>query len=307
MIARCFQNKTYCLSRKIPLLNCLTKRAKHQSISKHDQVSIDCSQTNKDGDNDATNYFGFKPVSDKEKFEKVYNVFHNVAGKYDLMNDVMSFGIHRYWRNELIKKLDPIPGTRLLDVAGGTGDVAFEFLRYTNENNDNESSVIVCDVNENMLKIGQKRAQKFGFHHDRCQWVIGDAMNLPFDTESFDAYTISFGIRNVVDVNRAVQEAFRVLKPGGIFLCLEFSSQVNNPILKSVYDWYSFQIIPVMGEILLNDWHSYQYLVESIRKFPDQQTFKSMIETNGFTLVDYENYLSGVTSIHYGFKPLFIE
>ncbi|OTF79925.1 ubiE/COQ5 methyltransferase GTP-binding protein-like protein [Euroglyphus maynei] len=214
------------------------------------------------------------------------------------------FGIHHYWRNELIKKLDPIPGTRLLDVAGGTGDVAFEFLRYTNERNDHESSVIVCDFNENMLKIGEKRAQKFGFHSDRCQWIIGDAMNLPFDSESFDAYTISFGIRNVVNVNRAVQEAFRVLKPGGIFLCLEFSSQVNNPIVKSVYDWYSFEIIPVMGEILLNDWQSYQYLVESIRKFPDQETFKSMIETNGFTLVDYENFLSGVTSIHYGFKPL---
>lgn len=148
------------------------------------------------------------------------------------MNDAMSFGIHHYWRNELIKKLDPIPGTRLLDVAGGTGDVAFEFLRYTNERNDRESSVIVCDFSENMLKIGQQRAIKFGFHPDRCQWMIGDAMNLPFDSDSFDAYTISFGIRNVVNVDRAIQEAFRVLKPGGMFLCLEFSSQVNNPLLK---------------------------------------------------------------------------
>lgn len=183
-------------------------------------------------DKGATNFFGFRPVTDEEKFENVYNVFHKVAKKYDLMNDLMSLGIHRYWKKEFIKKIYPYSGTKLIDVAGGTGDIAFEFLNYTAEKNDYQSSVVVCDVNRNMLKYGKKRARNLGIDSKRCNWVEGDAMKLPFDNNTFDCYTISFGIRNVVNINQALKEAHRIIKPGGMFLCLEFSSQVNNPILK---------------------------------------------------------------------------
>lgn len=173
----------------------------------------------------------------------VHHVFSSVANKYDLMNDVMSFGVHRYWKREFIRThLNPYPGTKLLDVAGGTGDVAFEFLTYSLEQekelssrNDSPSSVIVCDINESMINVGQQRAaaRGFGTHQigDRLQWVVGDAMKLPFDDDQFDAYTIAFGIRNVVNIERALEEAKRVLKPGGVFACLEFS-HVNNVLLK---------------------------------------------------------------------------
>lgn len=147
------------------------------------------------------------------------------------MNDVMSMGIHRYWKKCFIEKLDPYPGTKLLDVAGGTGDIAFEFLRYTAERGDTESSVIVCDINENMMKIGQKRTVEQKIDTSRLNWVLGDALQLPFEDNSFDAYTIAFGIRNVVHVDQAVREALRVLKPGGVFLCLEFS-RVENPLFR---------------------------------------------------------------------------
>lgn len=198
-----------------------------------------------------TNHFGFKQVSDEEKFEKgnclrskylyffkrlitfclVQQVFSNVASKYDLMNDVMSLGIHRYWKKNFIELLDPYPGTRLLDVAGGTGDIAFEFLRYTSSRGDNESSVVVCDINQDMIKYGQKRAQEQGVDTSKLEWVHGNALELPFEDNSFDAFTIAFGIRNVVHVDKAVAEAFRVVKPGGIFQCLEFS-QVNNVLFR---------------------------------------------------------------------------
>uniref|UniRef100_A0A8D2B1I6 2-methoxy-6-polyprenyl-1,4-benzoquinol methylase, mitochondrial n=1 Tax=Sciurus vulgaris TaxID=55149 RepID=A0A8D2B1I6_SCIVU len=200
-------------------------------------------------------HFGFETVSEEEKGGKVYQVFESVAKKYDVMNDMMSLGIHRVWKDLLLRKMHPLPGTQLLDVAGGTG----------------------------------------------LAWVLGDAEELPFDDDKFDVYTIAFGIRNVTHIDRALQEAHRVLKPGGRFLCLEFS-QVNNPLISRLYDLYSFQVIPVLGEVVAGDWKSYQYLVESIRKFPSQEAFKEMIEDAGFQKVTYESLTSGIVAIHSGFK-----
>uniref|UniRef100_A0A8C7B2M5 2-methoxy-6-polyprenyl-1,4-benzoquinol methylase, mitochondrial n=1 Tax=Neovison vison TaxID=452646 RepID=A0A8C7B2M5_NEOVI len=200
-------------------------------------------------------HFGFETVSEEEKGDKVYHVFESVAKKYDVMNDMMSLGIHRIWKDMLVWKMHPFPGTQLLDVAGGTG----------------------------------------------LAWVLGDAEELPFDDDKFDVYTIAFGIRNVTHINQALQEAHRVLKPGGRFLCLEFS-QVNNPLVSRLYDLYSFQVIPVLGEVIAGDWKSYQYLVESIRQFPSQEEFKEMIQDAGFEKVTYESLTSGIVAIHSGFK-----
>ncbi|XP_007525337.1 2-methoxy-6-polyprenyl-1,4-benzoquinol methylase, mitochondrial isoform X2 [Erinaceus europaeus] len=200
-------------------------------------------------------HFGFETVSEEEKGGKVYQVFESVAKKYDVMNDMMSLGIHRIWKDLLLWKMHPFPGTQLLDVAGGTG----------------------------------------------IAWVLGDAEELPFDDDKFDIYTIAFGIRNVTHIDQALQEAYRVLKPGGRFLCLEFS-RVNNPLISRLYDLYSFQVIPVLGEVIAGDWKSYQYLVESIRQFPPQEEFKEIIEDAGFQKVTYESLTSGIVAIHSGFK-----
>ncbi|XP_013800321.2 2-methoxy-6-polyprenyl-1,4-benzoquinol methylase, mitochondrial [Apteryx mantelli] len=275
-------------------------------------------------------HFGFQTVSEEEKGEKVYQVFENVAKKYDLMNDSMSLGIHRLWKDILMHKMNPSPGTLLLDVAGGTGDIAFRFINYVRSIRERQlqrklkhhqnlswqeiadsyqeeavkplgdSQVVVCDINKEMLKVGRQKAQHLGYS-EGLSWVVGNAEELPFDDNKFDVYTIAFGIRNVTHIDLALQEAYRVLKPGGRFLCLEFS-QVNNPLLSRLYDLYSFQIIPVLGEIIAGDWKSYQYLVESIRRFPPQEEFKAMIEDAGFLKVDYQNLTSGIVAIHSGFK-----
>lgn len=251
-------------------------------------------------------HFGFETVTEQEKASKVHEVFSKVASKYDLMNDVMSAGIHRIWKDHFISRLDPEPGVHLLDVAGGTGDISFRFLDFIKKRNKGslgDSHVTVCDINGNMLKEGERRAKNLGYDDPNLMtWVEGDAMNLPFESNTFDAYTIAFGIRNVVNIPLAVKEAYRVLKPGGVFHCLEFS-KVTNPLLEKVYDLYSFNLIPVYGEIFAGDWKSYQYLVESIRKFPDQQDFKETIENQGFILVDYENLFQGISCIHSGYKP----
>ncbi|CAO2629211.1 2-methoxy-6-polyprenyl-1,4-benzoquinol methylase, mitochondrial [Lemmus lemmus] len=214
----------------------------------------------------AETHFGFETVSEEEKGGKVYQVFESVAKKYDVMNDMMSLGIHRAWKDLLIRKMHPLPGTQLLDVAGGTGDIAFRFLRYVQAQHQST----VCDINREMLKVGKQKAVDQG-HTAGLAWVLGDAEELPFDDDKFDVYTIAFGIRNVTHIDRALQEAHRVLKPGGRFLCLEFS-QVNDPLISRLYDLYSFQVIPVIGEVIAGDWKSYQYLVESIRKFPNQSS-----------------------------------
>ncbi|MGH0146168.1 UNVERIFIED_CONTAM: hypothetical protein FKN15_011571 [Acipenser sinensis] len=275
-------------------------------------------------------HFGFETVSEDEKTEKVYKVFENVAQKYDVMNDAMSLGIHRLWKDALLHLMSPTPGTLLLDVAGGTGDISFRFLDYIRSRQDREArrdtlsrqsaswqeiteayqpgqsdtqggvQAVVCDINKEMLKVGRQRAADRGYGTG-LSWVVGNAEELPFDNDKFDFYTIAFGIRNVTHIDQALQEAHRVLKPGGRFLCLEFS-RVSNPLLSRVYDAYSFQLIPVLGEVIAGDWKSYQYLVESIRRFPDQEEFKAMIEDAGFFKVQFHNLTGGVVAIHSGFK-----
>lgn len=248
-------------------------------------------------------HFGYQSVGEDVKKEKVLGVFHAVADTYDVMNDAMSLGVHRLWKDYFMQKLDPGPNTKLLDVAGGTGDIAFRFLEKVGKGalqEENGASVVVCDINKSMLQVGESRALSLG-HTSGISWVEGDAQKLPFPDQSFDCYTIAFGIRNVVRVEEALAEAYRVLKPGGRLMVLEFS-KVTTPGLDGLYDFYSFQIIPPLGKIVAGDWESYQYLVESIRQFPDQQTFASMIKEAGFSFVDYEDLTFGVAAVHSGFK-----
>lgn len=247
---------------------------------------------------DRYTHFGFQEVPEEEKAEKVHQVFANVAKSYDTMNDAMSFGLHRFWKDEFVKVLNPIGNISLLDVAGGTGDIAFKFLNYKGQ--DQHRRVTVCDVNEEMIEVGKARADELKLS-DRISWVCGDAENLPFPDGTFSAYTIAFGIRNCTHIEQVLEEAYRVLKPGGRFLCLEFS-RVDNNALRKIYDTYSFQVIPVLGEVIAGDWESYQYLVESIRKFPDQKTFANAITLAGFKSVTYKNLTFGTVAIHSGFK-----
>ena len=242
-----------------------------------------------------TTHFGFKDVPEGDKAGMVHGVFTRVANKYDIMNDVMSAGIHRLWKDAMMDWLAPRPGQRLLDVAGGTGDIAFRFLKRAPQ-----ATATVLDMTEGMLAEGQKRAEAENMA-DRLDWVVGDAMALPFEANTFDIYTISFGIRNVTRIEDALSEAYRVLKPGGRIMVLEFS-QLPNPGLQSAYDKYSFNVIPVMGQIVAGDRESYQYLVESIRKFPDQQAFAAMIRQAGFEQVKFRNLTMGVAALHSGWK-----
>ncbi|MBA4492313.1 bifunctional demethylmenaquinone methyltransferase/2-methoxy-6-polyprenyl-1,4-benzoquinol methylase UbiE [Paracoccus sp. S1E-3] len=240
-------------------------------------------------------HFGFQTVAEDEKAGLVHGVFSRVASRYDVMNDVMSVGIHRIWKNAMMDWLAPRDGQHLLDVAGGTGDIAFRFLDRAPQ-----AQVTVCDMTESMLVEGRKRAEADRLA-DRLGWVTGDAMALPFRDNSFDRYTISFGIRNVTRIPDALAEAFRVLRPGGRLMVLEFS-QLPVPAMQWAYDRYSFNVIPVMGQLIANDRDSYQYLVESIRKFPDQETFAAMIREAGFERVQYRNLSMGIAALHSGWK-----
>lgn len=242
-----------------------------------------------------TTHFGFKTVPEAEKAGMVHGVFTNVASKYDIMNDLMSGGMHRLWKDAMLDWLAPRPGQRLLDVAGGTGDVAFRFLTRAPG-----SSAVVLDMTESMLISGRQRAEADSMAA-RLDWVVGDAMALPFADNSFDVYTISFGIRNVTRIPDALKEAYRVLKPGGRLLVLEFS-QIPNDLAQWVYDKYSFNVIPALGQMVAGDRDSYQYLVESIRKFPDQETFAGMIRVAGFDQVKYRNLTMGIAALHSGWK-----
>jgi len=239
---------------------------------------------------EGTTHFGFKTVREDEKVELVRGVFDSVASKYDLMNDMMSLGIHRAWKNRLMSRLRPHAGQKLLDVGGGTGDIAFKYLEHGGDD------VTVFDINAEMLAVGRDRAIDKGVLNG-IQWMQGNAEELPFADATFDAYTIAFCIRNVTHIDLALKEARRVLKPGGHFLCLEFSKVVQ-PGLSQIYDTYSFSILPKLGELIANDRDSYQYLAESIRRFPAQETFKTMIEDAGLDQVNYENLTGGVACIH---------
>lgn len=242
-----------------------------------------------------TTHFGFQEVAEDQKAGMVHGVFSNVASKYDVMNDVMSGGVHRIWKDAMMDWLAPRDGQRLLDVAGGTGDIAFRFLKRAPA-----AEAVVLDLTEPMLIEGRKRAEA-GKLADSLDWVVGDAMALPFEDNAFDVYTISFGIRNVTRIGDALSEAYRVLRPGGRLMVLEFS-QLPNAAMQKAYDLYSFNVIPRMGKLIANDRDSYQYLVESIRKFPDQDTFAAMIRDAGFDLVKYRNMTLGVAALHSGWK-----
>jgi demethylmenaquinone methyltransferase / 2-methoxy-6-polyprenyl-1,4-benzoquinol methylase len=242
-----------------------------------------------------TTHFGFKTVDEEKKAGMVHGVFTNVASKYDIMNDVMSVGIHRLWKDAMMDWLAPRPGQKLLDVAGGTGDVSFRFLTRAPG-----ATATVLDMTESMLIEGRKRAEA-GAMAQSLDWVVGDAMALPFEANTFDVYTISFGIRNVTRVQDALKEAFRVLRPGGRIMVLEFS-QIPNDMMQKAYDLYSFNVIPKMGKLIAGDADSYQYLVESIRKFPDQDTFAGMIRSAGFENVSYRNLSLGIAALHSGWK-----
>ena len=224
---------------------------------------------------DKETHFGFETINENEKAGRVQGVFNSVASKYDVMNDVMSLGVHRIWKDMMMDWLAPQAGQKLLDVAGGTGDIAFRFLERSGFGH-----ATVLDLTSSMLAEGRSRAEAKQMINE-IDWVVGDAMNLPFEDNVFDVYTISFGIRNVTRPQEALKEAYRVLKPGGRIMVLEFS-QIPVPLGQWFYDRYSFNLIPKMGELIANDRSSYQYLVESIRKFPDQETFLGMVEATGF-------------------------
>jgi demethylmenaquinone methyltransferase/2-methoxy-6-polyprenyl-1,4-benzoquinol methylase len=246
-------------------------------------------------DADKTTHFGFETVPEHEKAGRVQGVFNSVANKYDIMNDVMSMGIHRVWKEAMMDWLAPRPGQKLLDVAGGTGDVSFKFLGRAGHGH-----ATVLDLTEPMLVEGRKRAEADSLTGS-LDWVVGDAMALPFPDNTFDVYTISFGIRNVTRPQEALNEAYRVLRPGGRLMVLEFS-QLPNPAMQKAYDLYSFNVIPRMGQAIAGDRDSYQYLVESIRNFPDQETFLSMVRTAGFGQAKYRNLSMGIAALHSGWK-----
>lgn len=244
---------------------------------------------------DDTTHFGFETVREGEKAGRVQGVFSSVASKYDIMNDVMSVGIHRVWKDAMMDWLAPRAGQKLLDVAGGTGDISFRFLKRAGSGH-----ATVLDLTEPMLVEGRKRAEAEQ-RSDSLDWVVGDAMALPFEDNTFDVYTISFGIRNVTRPQEALNEAYRVLRPGGRLMVLEFS-QLPNPMMQKAYDLYSFNVIPQMGQLVAGDRDSYQYLVESIRNFPDQETFLGMVKAAGFDNAKYRNMTMGVAALHSGWK-----
>lgn len=242
-----------------------------------------------------TTHFGFKTVDEAEKAGMVEGLFSSVASKYDIMNDAMSMGIHRIWKDAMMDWLAPRGAQKLLDVAGGTGDIAFRFLKRAPQ-----AHATVFDMTQGMLDAGRTRAEAEDMATS-LDWVCGDAMALPFEDNTFDVYTISFGIRNVTRPQVALEEAYRVLRPGGRLMVLEFS-QIPNPAMQWAYDQYSFNVIPKMGQVIANDADSYRYLVESIRKFPDQDTFLQMIQTAGFENAKYRNMTMGIAALHSGWK-----
>jgi len=243
-------------------------------------------------------WFGYESVPNSdEKQRRVNEVFSAVASNYDVMNDVMSFGVHRYWKDEFVRQCNVLPGMKVLDMAGGTGDIAFRIHQQCPE-----AEIIVGDISQEMLDVGMKKTQSsLPYSSNQITWKVADGQNLPFGDNQFDLYTVSFGIRNYGDLEKGLTEAYRVLKPGGRFMCLEFSD-VDNEILKQFYDRYSLDLIPVFGALIASDWDSYKYLVESIRKFPNKIEFENMIRDAGFKLTKCDTFINGVAAIHSGYK-----
>ncbi|MBO6717723.1 MAG: bifunctional demethylmenaquinone methyltransferase/2-methoxy-6-polyprenyl-1,4-benzoquinol methylase UbiE [Rhizobiaceae bacterium] len=242
--------------------------------------------------------YGFRTVGESDKQGMVDSVFHRVAQRYDIMNDLMSGGLHRLWKDAMVSWLNPPPrpGWKLLDVAGGTGDIAFRTVDASRGN----AHATVLDINGSMLAVGRERAEKRGLGAS-TEFVEANAEELPFPDASFDAYTIAFGIRNVPHIDKALAEAFRVLKTGGRFLCLEFS-EVDFPPLEKLYEAWSFNAIPRIGKMVTGDGEPYRYLVESIRRFPNQPNFAAMIGAAGFERVTWRDYSGGIAACHSGWK-----
>lgn len=244
-----------------------------------------------------TTHFGYKTVNVEEKAGKVADVFHSVASNYDLMNDLMSAGVHRLWKRMTIEMSGVRPGNKVLDIAGGTGDLAAKFSRIV----DKDGYVVLADINDSMLKVGRDRLMDLGVV-DNVKFSQSDAQHLPFPDNTFDIITIAFGLRNVTDKELALKSMLRVLKPGGRLLVLEFSKP-GNPVLSKIYDTYSFSILPKLGKLFADDAESYQYLAESIRMHPDQQTLMGMMDEVGFANTDFHNMTGGVVALHRGVKP----
>ncbi|AZZ99854.1 bifunctional demethylmenaquinone methyltransferase/2-methoxy-6-polyprenyl-1,4-benzoquinol methylase UbiE [Pseudoalteromonas sp. R3] len=243
-----------------------------------------------------TTHFGYKTVATQEKASMVADVFHSVAAKYDVMNDLMSFGIHRLWKRQTIACSGVRQGHRVLDLAGGTGDLTAKFSELVGES----GQVILGDINDSMLRVGRDKLRDLG-RVGNIEYVQMNAEALPFPDNSLDVITIAFGLRNVTDKDKALRSMYRVLKPGGRLLVLEFS-KTDNEALSKLYDFYSFNILPTMGKLVANDSESYRYLAESIRMHPDQETLKSMMEEAGFEQASYQNLTGGIVALHRGFK-----
>lgn len=241
-------------------------------------------------------HFGYKTVEADKKADLVAGVFHSVAAKYDIMNDVMSFGIHRFWKRYTIEMSGARPGMKVLDLAGGTGDLTAKFSHLVGD----KGEVVLADINDSMLKVGRTKLRDRGIVNN-VSYVQANAEALPFPDNHFDIITIAFGLRNVTDKDAALRSMNRVLKPGGKLLVLEFS-RPQHDIMRKVYDLYSFKILPKMGELITKDADSYEYLAESIRMHPDQDTLKQMMVDAGFEQVDYTNMTDGIVALHRGYK-----
>jgi demethylmenaquinone methyltransferase/2-methoxy-6-polyprenyl-1,4-benzoquinol methylase len=251
----------------------------------------------KASDSEPTTHFGYKTVAESQKAEKVAEVFHSVAAKYDLMNDLLSGGMHRLWKRFAIELSGVRTGNKVLDIAGGTGDLTRKFAQLVGPT----GHVVLADINDSMLKVGRDRLLDLGVAGN-VEFVQADAEKLPFPDNHFDCVTIAFGLRNVTHKEAAIASMLRVLKPGGRLLVLEFSKPTN-PLMSKAYDAYSFAFMPLMGKLITNDAESYRYLAESIRMHPDQETLKAMMTQAGFDRVTYHNMTSGIVALHRGIKP----
>ena len=243
-----------------------------------------------------TTHFGYKTVAENEKASMVADVFHSVAAKYDVMNDLMSFGVHRLWKHQTIASSGVRKGHHVLDLAGGTGDLTAKFSQLVGET----GQVVLGDINSSMLKVGREKLHNLGLVGN-IDYVQMNAEMLPFPDNSFDVITIAFGLRNVTDKDKALRSMYRILKPGGRLLVLEFSKPKHEALSKA-YDFYSFNLLPTMGKLVANDSESYQYLAESIRMHPDQDTLKAMMDEAGFEQTTYQNLTGGIVALHRGFK-----